>query len=160
MLLIDGASAITKNTAQSIVGVSTVETLSPQVVTAHFATVLQNIPSKAIKIERRGSAKNVPVVVEAFANDPGPAVTDPGMTAQSGNARLAQRAEAILISDWRPGRENALCEWITAYSGPDDQANCRRFRMVIEGAGFGRLGPQPRLIPRWLMLCVRFETAM
>ncbi|SFE02469.1 bifunctional hydroxymethylpyrimidine kinase/phosphomethylpyrimidine kinase [Roseivivax sediminis] len=97
-----GTSAITAITAQNTRGVFAVEAISPATVSAQIAAVLDDIPPQAIKIGMLASAEIVAAVAEALAGYDGPVVLDPVMVAKSGDALLAQEAEAALIERLLP----------------------------------------------------------
>lgn len=92
-----GTSAITAITAQNTSGVSAVETVSPGLVAAQIASVLEDIPPQAIKIGMLGSADVVATVAAALADFGAPVVLDPVMVAKSGDVLLAEEAEAALV---------------------------------------------------------------
>ncbi|WP_417248170.1 bifunctional hydroxymethylpyrimidine kinase/phosphomethylpyrimidine kinase [Celeribacter sp.] len=92
-----GTSAITAITAQNTRGVFAVEAISLAVIKAQIAAVLDDIPPQAIKIGMLASPEIVTAVAEALAGYGGPVVLDPVMVAKSGDALLAEEAEAALI---------------------------------------------------------------
>ena len=91
-----GTSAITAITAQNTRGVFAVEALSPALVTAQIAAVLDDIPPGAVKIGMLATAGIVEAVAAALAGYRGPVVLDPVMVAKSGDPLLAREAEAAL----------------------------------------------------------------
>mgnify|MGYP003645178518 CR=1 FL=1 len=92
-----GTSAITAITAQNTCGVFAIEAISPAVVSAQIAAVLQDIPPQAIKIGMLASSEIVAAVADALEAYRGPVVLDPVMVSKSGDALLAEEAEAALI---------------------------------------------------------------
>jgi len=97
-----GTSAITAITAQNTLGVFAVEAISPAVVSAQITAVLEDIPPRAIKIGMLASAGIVEAVAAALTGHDGPVVLDPVMVAKSGDALLAEEAEAALIAKLLP----------------------------------------------------------
>ena len=97
-----GTSAITALTAQNTRGVRGVEAVSPGMVAAQIAAVLEDIPPQAIKIGMLASPEIVTVVAEALRSYRGPVVLDPVMVAKSGDVLLAADAEAALVRDLLP----------------------------------------------------------
>ena len=97
-----GTSAITAITAQNTRGVFAVEPVSPATVSAQIAAVLEDIPPQAIKIGMLASPEIVAAVAAAIEGYGGPVVLDPVMVAKSGDALLAQEAEAALIERLLP----------------------------------------------------------
>jgi len=102
-----GTSAITAITAQNTCGVFAVESVSPDVIGAQIAAVLDDIPPQAIKIGMLASSEIVAAVAEAIKGYTGPVVLDPVMIAKSGDALLARDAEAALI-EWLLPRADVL----------------------------------------------------
>ncbi|MGR3803679.1 bifunctional hydroxymethylpyrimidine kinase/phosphomethylpyrimidine kinase [Marinibacterium profundimaris] len=92
-----GTSAITAITAQNTRGVFAVEAISPAVVGAQISAVLDDIPPDAVKIGMLATAEIVAAVASALAGYGGPVVLDPVMVAKSGDALLAEEAEAALV---------------------------------------------------------------
>lgn len=97
-----GTSAITAITAQNTRGVFAVEAVSPAVVMAQIAAVLDDIPPQAIKIGMLASPEIVAAVAAAIERYRGPIVLDPVMVAKSGDALLAEEAEVALIERLLP----------------------------------------------------------
>ena len=97
-----GTSAITAITAQNTRGVFAVAAVSPAVVSAQIAAVLEDIPPQAIKIGMLASADIVTAVADAIDGYAGPVVLDPVMVAKSGDALLAEEAEAALVEKLLP----------------------------------------------------------
>jgi hydroxymethylpyrimidine/phosphomethylpyrimidine kinase len=88
------ATAITAITVQNTLGVSAVETLSPDLMRAQAQAVLQDIGADAIKTGMLGSAAMVEAVADLLEAWPAlPVVVDPVMVAKGGASLLA--AEAI-----------------------------------------------------------------
>lgn len=97
-----GTSAITAITAQNTRGVLAVETVSPGVVSAQIAAVLDDITPQAIKIGMLASPEIVAAVAEAIKGYRGPVVLDPVMVAKSGDRLLTEAAEVALIQRMLP----------------------------------------------------------
>lgn len=97
-----GTSALTAITAQNTRGVFAVEGVSPAVVQAQIAAVLDDIPPHAIKIGMLASPEIVATVAEALAGYDGPVVLDPVMVAKSGDVLLAEDARAALVEHLLP----------------------------------------------------------
>lgn len=97
-----GTSAITAITAQNTSGVFAVEAISPAMVSAQIAAVLDDIPPQAIKIGMLASPEIVAAVASALDAYEGPVVLDPVMVAKSGDALLSRDAEAALIERLLP----------------------------------------------------------
>ena len=97
-----GTSAITAITAQNTLGVRAVEAVSPDMVAAQIAALLEDIPPQAIKIGMLATPEIVAAVAEALRDYRGPVVLDPVMVAKSGDVLLATEAEAALVRDLVP----------------------------------------------------------
>ena len=97
-----GTSAITAITAQNTRGVFAVETVSPSMVAAQIAAVLDDIPPGAIKIGMLASAEIVEVVAAGLSGFAGPVVLDPVMVAKSGDALLDPDAVTALTRKLLP----------------------------------------------------------
>ena len=97
-----GTSALTAITAQNTRGVFAVEAVSPAMVSAQIAAVLDDIPPQAIKIGMLASPEIVAAVAAAIDGYGGPVVLDPVMVAKSGDALLAEEAEAALVERLLP----------------------------------------------------------
>lgn len=97
-----GTSALTAITAQNTRGVFAVEAISPAMVSAQITAVLDDIPPQAIKIGMLASPEIVATVADAIEGYGGPVVFDPVMVAKSGDALLAEEAEAALIERLLP----------------------------------------------------------
>lgn len=97
-----GTSAITAITAQNTRGVFAVEAISPAMVSAQIAAVLDDIPPQAIKIGMLASPEVVAAVAAAIRDYGGAVVLDPVMVAKSGDTLLADEAEAALIESLLP----------------------------------------------------------
>ncbi len=92
-----GTSAITAITAQNTQRVTAVEILSPTLVAAQIAAVLDDIRIDAIKIGMLGRADVIEAVAKALLGSSAPLVLDPVMVAKSGDALLQDDAVAALI---------------------------------------------------------------
>ncbi len=97
-----GTSALTAITAQNTRGVFAVEAISPATVAAQIAAVLDDLPPQAVKIGMLASSEIVAAVAGALEGYAGPVVLDPVMVAKSGDALLAEEAEAALIAQLLP----------------------------------------------------------
>ena len=97
-----GTSALTAITAQNTRGVFAVEAISPVMISAQIEAVLDDIPPQAIKIGMLASPEIVAVVAAAIEGYGGPVVLDPVMVAKSGEALLADEAEAALVERLLP----------------------------------------------------------
>ena len=91
-----GASALTAVTAQNTRGVFGVEAISPAMVAAQIAAVLDDIPVGAVKIGMLANPDVIAAVAGALAGRGLPVVLDPVMVAKSGDALLADEAVAAL----------------------------------------------------------------
>ena len=92
-----GTSAITAITAQNTQRVTAVEILSPTLVAAQIAAVLDDIRIDAINIGMLGRADVIEAVAKALLGSSAPLVLDPVMVAKSGDALLQDDAVAALI---------------------------------------------------------------
>jgi hydroxymethylpyrimidine/phosphomethylpyrimidine kinase len=96
---VHGMSAITAITAQNTVGVSAVETISPEVIVAQVKAVTEDIGVDAVKIGMLGTVATIRAVaasLELLA--PGtPVVLDPVMVSESGAELLAPSARGALL---------------------------------------------------------------
>ncbi|MEC9196617.1 MAG: bifunctional hydroxymethylpyrimidine kinase/phosphomethylpyrimidine kinase [Pseudomonadota bacterium] len=91
-----GTSAITAITAQNTTGVFAVEGISPTNVAAQISVVLEDIPPQAVKIGMLATPEIIQAVADALSDYSGPIVLDPVMVAKSGDALLADEAQAAL----------------------------------------------------------------
>lgn len=96
------ATALTAITAQNTRGVQAVEVLSPALVAAQIASVLDDIGADAVKLGMLASEAVIAAVAEALQGYDGPLVLDPVMIAKSGDALLPQGAVAALRRDLMP----------------------------------------------------------
>lgn len=100
---VHGMTAITAITAQSTVGVSAVEAVSPQVIVAQVRAVAEDIGVDAVKVGMLGTAETVEAVVEALALvGDAPVVVDPVMVAESGAVLLDEAARRALVERLLP----------------------------------------------------------
>jgi len=92
-----GASAITAITAQNTLGVQAVELLSPDLVAAQIASVLDDIGADAVKTGMLGAAPIIERVAEVLRRyGVRQLVVDPVMVAKSGDRLLAADAVSAL----------------------------------------------------------------
>jgi hydroxymethylpyrimidine/phosphomethylpyrimidine kinase len=100
---VHGMTAITALTAQSTVGVESVEQVSPEMIIAQVRAVAEDIGVDAVKIGMLGNAATVAAVVEAlgYVGD-APVVLDPVMVAESGARLLDDEACDALVNDLLP----------------------------------------------------------
>jgi hydroxymethylpyrimidine/phosphomethylpyrimidine kinase len=101
---VHGMTAITALTAQNTVGVSAVESVSPEMVLAQVRAVLADIGVDAVKVGMLGTAATIEAVRVALGElEPDtPVVVDPVMVAESGAELLAPSARAALIEKILP----------------------------------------------------------
>ena len=100
---VHGMTAITAITAQSTVGVSRVEAISPATIVAQVRAVAEDIGVDAVKIGMLGSAETVEAVVEALELvGSAPVVVDPVMVAESGAILLDEAARIALVEHLLP----------------------------------------------------------
>ena len=98
-----GVSAITAVTAQNTRGVSAVETLSPGIVTAQIAAVVDDFQVAALKTGMLASAGIIGAVSRVLrVSRVGPLVVDPVMVAKSGDRLLDADALGALKTDLLP----------------------------------------------------------
>jgi hydroxymethylpyrimidine/phosphomethylpyrimidine kinase len=96
-------TAITAITAQSTVGVSAVEAVSPATIVAQVRAVAEDIGVDAVKIGMLGTAATVEAVVDALALvGEAPVVVDPVMVAESGAILLDDNARLALVERLLP----------------------------------------------------------
>ena len=99
-----GMTAITALTAQNTLGVSAVEAMGPEFITAQIEACISDIGLDAIKIGMIGSAANAEAVESALAGIDVPIVFDPVMVATTGSVLADDatvRAFARLMSACR-----------------------------------------------------------
>jgi hydroxymethylpyrimidine/phosphomethylpyrimidine kinase len=95
---VHGMTAITAITAQSTVGVSAVEAISPEVIVAQVEAVAADIGVDAVKVGMLGSVETVEAVERALGLVPEvPVVLDPVMVAESGAALSDEATRAALV---------------------------------------------------------------
>ncbi len=96
---VHGTTAITAITAQNTVAVTAVEAVSPEMIVAQVAAVVEDIGVDAVKVGMLGSAASARAVGEAFDLLPEgvPIVVDPVMVAESGARLLDEDAQTALV---------------------------------------------------------------
>jgi hydroxymethylpyrimidine/phosphomethylpyrimidine kinase len=96
---VHGMTAITAITAQNTVGVTRVESVSPEMVIAQVRAVATDIGVDAVKVGMLGTAETIDAVWLALGElEPGtPVVVDPVMVAESGAELLDRSARSSLI---------------------------------------------------------------
>jgi hydroxymethylpyrimidine/phosphomethylpyrimidine kinase len=96
---VHGTTAITAITAQNTVAVTAVEPVSPEMILAQVAAVVDDIGVDAVKVGMLGSVASARAVAGAFdLLAPGtPIVVDPVMVAESGARLLDEDAQAALV---------------------------------------------------------------
>lgn len=97
-----GASVITAITAQNTCAVIRVETVSPAMIRAQIAAVLDDIRIDAIKIGMLGTPETIEAVADGLKDYKGPIVLDPVMVSKSGDALLQNEAVSCLIERLLP----------------------------------------------------------
>jgi len=95
---VHGTTAITAITAQNTVAVTAVEAVSPEMIVAQVAAVVDDLGVDAVKLGMLGSVASTRAVAQALSLlAPGtPIVVDPVMVAESGARLLEAGAEAAL----------------------------------------------------------------
>src|SRR5437870_6281681 len=100
-----GVACITALTIQSTVGVSRVEALDPEVVTATLRELTRDVEVAAVKIGMLGSAKVVKAVAEFLGNEKLPnVVLDPILKSSSGVALVDAVGAQLMIERLLPLR--------------------------------------------------------
>ena len=96
---VHGMTAITALTAQNTIGVTAVETVSPEMILAQVRAVAQDIGVDAVKIGMLGTAATIEAVAQALDElPPGmPVVLDPVMVSESGAELLEPAARGALM---------------------------------------------------------------
>jgi hydroxymethylpyrimidine/phosphomethylpyrimidine kinase len=96
---VHGMTAITALTAQNTVGVTAVESVSPQMIIAQVRAVLADIGVDAVKVGMLGTVETIEAVELVLGElEPGtPVVVDPVMVAESGAELLDRSARSALI---------------------------------------------------------------
>jgi hydroxymethylpyrimidine/phosphomethylpyrimidine kinase len=95
---VHGMTAITAITAQSTVGVSRVEPVSPAMIIEQVRAVAEDIGVDAVKIGMLGTSQTIDAVVKALELVGGaPVVIDPVMVAESGAVLLDPDARRALV---------------------------------------------------------------
>jgi hydroxymethylpyrimidine/phosphomethylpyrimidine kinase len=98
-----GVSAITAVTAQNTRGVSAVEALSPGIVSAQIAAVVEDFPVAALKTGMLANAGIIGAIARVLrVSRVGPLVMDPVMVAKSGDRLLDADALAALTRELLP----------------------------------------------------------
>jgi hydroxymethylpyrimidine/phosphomethylpyrimidine kinase len=95
---VHGMTAITALTAQNTVGVTAVESVSPEMIIAQVRAVLADIGVDAVKVGMLGTVATIEAVELALGElEPGtPVVVDPVMVAESGAELLDRSARSAL----------------------------------------------------------------
>jgi hydroxymethylpyrimidine/phosphomethylpyrimidine kinase len=101
---VHGTSAITALTAQSTVGVSAIEPVTPEMVLAQVRAVATDIGVDAVKVGMLGSREVTLAVARALDELPRwvPVVVDPVMVAESGARLLEADAQEALVGEILP----------------------------------------------------------
>jgi hydroxymethylpyrimidine/phosphomethylpyrimidine kinase len=101
---VHGMTAITALTAQSTVGVESVEMVPPEMIVAQVRAVAEDIGVDAVKIGMLGDATTIAAVVDALDRyvREAPVVLDPVMVAESGSRLLDEDAIDALVNDLLP----------------------------------------------------------
>jgi len=100
---VHGMTAITAITAQSTVGVSAVEAISPATIVAQVRAVADDIGVDAVKVGMLGTADTVGAVVAALGlTGAAPIVVDPVMVAESGAVLLDADARRAMVESLLP----------------------------------------------------------
>ncbi len=97
-----GTGVVTLITVQNTLGVTAVETLSPQLVADQLEAVLADIPPAAAKTGALGNAAVIRAVAEKFAARTFPLVVDPVMISKAGSPLLSADAQAVLRESLLP----------------------------------------------------------
>ena len=97
-----GASVVTAVTAQNTRAVTAVEEVSPRLVAAQLAAVLDDIRVDAVKVGMLFSPAIVAAVAEGLRRSAAPVVVDPVMVAKSGDALLQPPAVVALVDELLP----------------------------------------------------------
>ena len=141
-----GTSAVTAITAQNTTGVFGVEAITPAMVSAQIAAVLDDIRPRAIKIGMLASARIVEAVAERLGGYEGPVVLDPVMVAKSGDALLDEEASRALIKTLLPRADLLTPNLLEAARllGCDEAQNADE--SVAQGRALLELGPRAVLM--------------
>jgi hydroxymethylpyrimidine/phosphomethylpyrimidine kinase len=108
-----GVSAITALTVQSTLGVSAVETVSPQFLRQTLDTLEADLPAQGIKIGMLGSAAIAAEVAAFLADKPGiPTVLDPILRSSSGAALLEPEGLKATLEQLLPMVAWATPNWM------------------------------------------------
>ena len=95
---VHGTSVITAITAQNAVTVSSIETISPEMIVAQVRAVAEDLGVDAVKLGMLADTRTIAAVLEALdLLDPGtPLVVDPVLVSESGSRLLEPGAEDAL----------------------------------------------------------------
>jgi hydroxymethylpyrimidine/phosphomethylpyrimidine kinase len=100
---VHGMTAVTAITVQNTVGVSAVQTISPEIIEGQVRAVAEDIGVDAVKIGMLGTAETVEAVVRALDYvGEAPVVIDPVMIAESGAVLLDEDARQALAEKLLP----------------------------------------------------------
>jgi hydroxymethylpyrimidine/phosphomethylpyrimidine kinase len=96
---VHGTTAITAITAQSTIGVTAVEPVSPRMIVAQVEAVADDLGVDAVKIGMVGGVPAIEAVAQALELLPAgtPVVLDPVMVAESGARLLEEDAQSALV---------------------------------------------------------------
>ena len=135
---VHGMTAITALTAQNTVGVTQVETVSPEMIVAQVEAVASDIGVDAVKIGMLGDGPTIAAVGEALdlVGD-APVVVDPVMISESGARLLAPEAIAALIATILP-RASVITPNLPearAITGLDEEAGSERLGEALLALG-------------------------
>lgn len=97
-----GASALTAVTAQNTRAVTLIEGVSPAMIRAQIAAVLDDLDVAAVKIGMLGTAEATEAVADALDGCAAPIVLDPVMIAKSGDRLIDVPAIAAMIDRLLP----------------------------------------------------------
>lgn len=94
------AAVITAITAQNTMGVTAIEAVTPDMIRAQIAAVMDDIKPRSVKIGMTGSRGNVEAIRQSLRRFPSvPLVIDPVMVSTSG-CTLADRGATDLTKEW------------------------------------------------------------
>jgi len=99
---VHGCTVITALTAQNTLGVTSIETVSPEMLQGQLDALKTDLPGGAIKTGMLGSSEVCRILAEFLASSTVPVVCDPILRSSSGAELLDPEALGILIRDIFP----------------------------------------------------------
>ncbi len=136
-----GASVITALTAQNTLGVSAIEDVSPEFITAQMDAVFSDLSVDAVKIGMLSKIDVIHAVAEGLdRHNLKSVVLDPVMVAESGDPLLAKEAVSVLVKELFPRALLITPNLHEAARILDSEMACGRTQMLQQAHALNKLG--------------------